>query len=91
MALPTLKPYYVTRACSRGGGGPDSARVRRMAERRMQDEERYQQWSENNRYFKTTEVNSQKQREWTSDTCFEDRWVYMYIYMIHVHIMLKYM
>ena len=30
MALPTLKPYYVTRACSRGGGGPDSARMRRM-------------------------------------------------------------
>ena len=75
MALPTLKPYYVTRACSRGEGGPDSVRVRRMAERRMQDEERYQQWSKNNRYFKTAEVNSQKQREWTSDTCFEDRWV----------------
>ena len=30
MALPTLKPYYVTRACSQSGGGLDSARMKRM-------------------------------------------------------------
>ena len=55
MALPILKPNYAIRACSWSEDGPDSGGVRRM-----QDEERYWQRSEKDRYFITTEVNSKK-------------------------------
>ena len=67
MALPTIKRSR--------GSSRDSARIHHMAEKRMQDEEKYQRWQANCNYFKTSDVKSYKEQFWTSDSCYQERLV----------------
>ena len=71
MALPTLRHYYVPLR------DRNSARVQKMANRTMLENERRKQWTENTRYFKNAEVNSRKTEVWTSQDCFKNRYIYI--------------
>lgn len=68
MALPTLRHshYYVPLR------DRNSARVQKMANRTMLEDERRKQWSENTRYFKNADVNSRRTEVWTSQDCFKN-------------------
>ena len=84
MALPTLRHshYYVPLR------DRNSARVQKMANRTMLEDERRKQWSENTRYFKNADVNSRRTEVWTSQDCFKNRYIYIYTcgYYIYIYI-----
>ena len=66
MALPTLRPYYITRQ-----GQPRVERI--LARQQTREADRKQRWEENARYFANSEVRSSKQQAWTSSRSFMDR------------------
>jgi len=67
MALPTLRPYYLTR---RGGAQPE----RLIVQRRTHEDDLKQRWAERSKYFHNSEVQSLKQEAWTSAKSFQDRY-----------------
>ena len=67
MALPTLRPYYVSR-------GKAAQQERLIVRRRTQEDDRRQQWTDHYRYFTTSNIQVSKQEGWTSSKSFQDRW-----------------
>ncbi|XP_069353159.1 trichoplein keratin filament-binding protein [Eulemur rufifrons] len=61
MALPTLPSYW----CSR------RLLSQQMARQREQEARLRQQWDENSRYFRTSDICSSKQAEWSSTTSYQ--------------------
>ena len=68
MALPTLQPYYVTKA---NATRPEKVIVRR---RNYQDDFK-QKWSQTSQYFRQTNVGASKENSWTSSKAVEERFV----------------
>lgn len=82
MALPTLRPYYVTRQ--------SQPRMERLLVRRHTHEaDMKQRWKENARYFANSDMRSSKQEAWTSSQSFMDRWVLQIPKYVHVIIWRK--
>ena len=71
MALPTLKSYY-----GRPQSRPGTARISMLAHKRMIADENQQKWEREYHYFKSNEARNQKLRDWTSDSCYRERWAY---------------
>ncbi len=67
MALPTLRPYYVSSRRSQ----PQVERL--MVKRRTHESDMKKRWEENSRYFANSDMRSYKQDAWTSDLSFMDR------------------
>ena len=67
MALPTLRPYYMTRR-----GGAQSERL--IVQRRTHEDDMKQRWTERSKYFHNSDVRSLKQEAWTSAKSFQDRY-----------------
>lgn len=65
MALPTLRPYYMTRRSK-----PLTEKL--IAQRRTQEADFKQKWEENSRYFANSDMRASKQEAWTSSQCFMD-------------------
>ncbi|CAH6778771.1 trichoplein keratin filament-binding protein [Phodopus roborovskii] len=61
MALPTLPSYWYSRR-------PLDQKVARQRE---QEAQLRQQWEQNSRYFKTSDIHSFKQAEWSSQTSYQ--------------------
>ena len=53
--------------------GPGTSRVQKIAEQTMADDDRRRYWSDNNRYFKSSYVSSQKEQEWSSEQALRKR------------------
>ena len=47
-----------------------------LAHKRMIADENQQKWEREYHYFKSNEVRNQKLRDWTSDSCYRERWAY---------------
>ena len=67
MALPTLRPYYMSSRKSL----PQAERL--FVKRRDHEADVKQRWEENSRYFANSDVRSIKQEAWTSNLSFMDR------------------
>lgn len=65
MALPTL-PFYWSRK------RPQDQKVARQRE---QEAQLRQQWEQNSRYFRTSDIHSSKQAQWSSETSYQRRQV----------------
>ncbi|EGW10611.1 Trichoplein keratin filament-binding protein [Cricetulus griseus] len=63
MALPTLPSYWLTRR-------PLDKKVARQRQQEQEAQLR-QQWEQNSRYFKTTDIHSSKLAEWSSKTSYQ--------------------
>lgn len=63
MALPTLPSYWYTRR-------PLDQELARQRQREQEAHLR-QQWEQNSRYFKTSDIHSSKQAEWSSKTSYQ--------------------
>ncbi|XP_071790401.1 trichoplein keratin filament-binding protein-like [Asterias amurensis] len=63
MALPTMPAYWTSRY--------KNIQERSMVNRRTHEADFRDQWGNNARYFQNSDVNSTKQRAWTSDQSFQ--------------------
>lgn len=63
MALPTLRPYYLS---ARSSSSSRSVAEKLMVQKRNQNEQFRDQWSENSRYFRKSDLDSSKQNQWIS-------------------------
>ena len=68
MALPTLQPYYVTKACV---PRPEQVIVRR---RNHQDDFK-NKWLQTSEYFRQTSVGASKENDWTSSKAVQERYL----------------
>ena len=72
MALPTLRPYYITR-------GNKIQTEQKIIARQTREADRQDRWSKHSRYFHDSDIKSSKQEACKS---FHDRCVYVHILVV---------
>ena len=72
MAFPTLPPYSVRNPITR---------ERLIVQRRAQDADRIEKWSEHSRYFTSSDNRSNKENAWSSHKSYQDRYEVSSVYI----------
>ena len=65
MALPTLRPYYITRS--------SKVQTEQRMARQAHKSDVKQKWSQYSQYFHDSNIQSSKQQAWTSSKSFQNR------------------
>lgn len=65
MALPTLRPYYITRS--------SKVQAEQRMARQAHESDIKQKWSQHSQYFRDSYIQSSKQQAWTSSKSVQNR------------------